>query len=451
LGAAWRWWGARVAALAGLVLLAAPNWNLGSHFNSLDMSVSGALAAVLAGTLLAQHPQADAGERRRWMLFAWGAMAVAVLTKGLIGIVLPGLALVVYSLWARDAEIWRRLHIGAGTLLLLAITVPWFWLVAHRHPEFLHFFFIHEHFERYTSGVHARGAPFWFFVPQLLAGFLPWLGLWPGIFARMLRVPPGPQRRPLLLLAAWVVSIFVFFSVSGSKLPGYILPLMPALAIPSALVLDGMTARGWSRYLVAALIVAALLAAAAPFASRLSSEGAADASLQAYAPWLTAAALVLLAGTAAALLLHRRGLRLASIAAYALAAFVGTTIGLLGHETLGRASSGVDLVPRIQAVLEPGMPLYGVRLLDHTLPFYLQHTLVMVEAPDELDFGVQQEPQKWLPTMAAFRERWQSGVPALAVMSRATYESLRAQSLPMVGVADDARRVVVANFERRRP
>ena len=449
--AAWRWWGPRVAGLAGLVLLAAPTWNIASHFNSLDMSVSGALAAVLAATLLAQHPQADAAQRRRWMLFAWAAMGVAVLTKGLIGIVLPSLALVTYSLWARDFQIWRRLHILAGTLLMLAITVPWFWLVARRNPEFLHFFFIHEHFERYTSGAHRRGAPFWYFVPQLLGGFLPWLGLWPAIAAQAIRAPKAPGLQPVLLLAAWSVSIFVFFSASGSKLPGYIVPMLPALAILAALALDSLTARAWSRQLLGALIVAGLLVAASPFVARLSSDSTPQALFRAYAPWLTAAAVVLVAGVLVAMALQRRQRQQDSIWVYGLAMFIATSIGVVGHETLGRSVSGIDLVPPIQALLKPGMPLYGVRLLDHTLPFYLRRPLVMVEGPDELEFGVQQEPQKWLPTMAAFRERWQSGAPALAVMSHETFESLRAESLLMIPVAQDPRRVVVANFARTTP
>lgn len=449
--AARRWWGPRVAGWAGLVLLAAPNWNLGSHFNSLDMSVSGALSAVLAGTLLAQHPQASATRRRGWMLFAWAAIAIATLTKGLIGIVLPGLALVTYSLWARDWQVWRRLHIVGGTLLMLALTVPWFWLVSQRNPEFAQFFFIHEHFERYTSSTHQRGAPFWYFVPQLLVGFLPWLGLWPGIAAQVMRPAATAGLRPELLLAAWSVSIFVFFSASGSKLPGYILPLMPALAMLAALALDRLTARAWSRQLLVALIVAVLLAAASPLAARLSSDGATNALLRAYAPWLAAAALSLVAGLLGARWLHRRGRQQTSMVVYGLTMFVGASIGLLGHETLGRGSSGIDLVPAIRAVLKPDMPLYGVRLLDHTLPFYLQHPLVMVESPDELEFGVGQEPQKWLPTMAAFRERWRSGAPALAVMSHETFESLRAESLPMYPVAQDARRVVVATFASNPP
>src|ERR1035441_9822548 len=100
--AAGRWFGRRVALLTALVLLAAPAWILGGHFNSPDHSVPGALACVVAAVLVAQHPQMQARGRRGWMLVAWSAVAIAVLTKGLIGLVLPGLTLIVYSLLARD-------------------------------------------------------------------------------------------------------------------------------------------------------------------------------------------------------------------------------------------------------------------------------------------------------------------------------------------------------------
>ena len=234
-----RWFGARVAILAGLVLLAAPLWNIGSHFNSLDIGVSGALACVLAGMLVAQHPQATPSSRRNAMWIAWGAMAVAVLTKGLIGIVLPGLVLVLYTLLARDWSVWRRLHAVSGALLLVALTAPWFVLVSLRNPEFAQFFFIHEHWQRYTSGVHQRSAPLWYFVPLLVAGFAPWIGL----SARMAATAHDDEReisfKPRLLLVAWAATIFMFFSASGSKLPGYILPIFPALAMLARYLLHG--------------------------------------------------------------------------------------------------------------------------------------------------------------------------------------------------------------------
>jgi 4-amino-4-deoxy-L-arabinose transferase-like glycosyltransferase len=93
------------------------------------------------------------------MAFAWAAMAVAVLTKGLIGIVLPGTVLVVYSLIGRDWQLWRRLHIGAGLLIFLVIVEPWFFLISMRNPEFVSFFFIHEHFARYSRASSPRARP----------------------------------------------------------------------------------------------------------------------------------------------------------------------------------------------------------------------------------------------------------------------------------------------------
>lgn len=250
MAAAIRWWGRGVGVAAGWVLLAMPLWNLGSHFNSLDIGVSAALTVALGCFLIAQHPQAGAVSRRRWMLAVWAAMGVAVLTKGLMGLVLPGLVLVVYTLWSRDWALWARMHIGLGLLVFAGVTVPWFALVTARNPEFAHFFFIHEHFQRYTSTVHQRHEPWWFFIPLMVAGFLPWSGLWRGLVACVREAPRATSVfQPERLLAAWVVAIFVFFSASGSKLPGYILPVMPALAVLGALALERLTDRSLVRHL----------------------------------------------------------------------------------------------------------------------------------------------------------------------------------------------------------
>lgn len=439
--AARRWYGDRVSWFTGLALLAAPTWNIGSHFNSLDMGVSGALAGVLAGFLLAQHPQASLQSRRRWMLFAWGAMALAVLTKGLIGLVLPGLVLVVYSLVARDWVLWRRLHIVSGTILFLLLTAPWFWLISTRNPEFAQFFFIHEHWQRYTSSVHQRSAPWWYFGPQLIAGFLPWLGLTPRICALLRNSGQAREFRPELLLAVWAGAILVFFSLSGSKLPGYILPVFPALALLAALALDRIDAKAWQRQLLGMLLLAGCGLLATLLLQRSDD----------YGLWLGAACLVILLGLLLAWRCNRRGQLGLSITLFALAWFAGTTVGLAGHQTLGRSNSGVDLVPAIQAVLTPQMPIYSVRRLDHTLPFYLRRTMIMVEAPDELAFGVEQEPQKWLPTLAAFSAAWTTGPPALALMSRDSYQQLKEQGLPMFDLTGDEKRLVVTNFPGKSP
>ena len=439
--AARRWFGPRVAWLAAGVLLATPAWNLASHFNSLDISVSAALAVVLGATLIAQHPSADAPTQRRWMLVAWAAAAAAVLTKGLIGIVLPGLVLVVYSALTRDRALWNRLHIVLGTLVLVLITAPWFVLVSLRNPEFASFFFIHEHLQRYTTTVHQRTAPFWYFVPQFVAGFVPWCGL-AGPIVVAIRGDTGRSAlRPLVLLATWCGVIFLFFSASSSKLPGYIVPVYPALAILAAVAVDRLGSRGWTRLLTGTAILGLVMLIAGLVVPRFNASPGFDR----FGAWIAAGALLAVIGMAIAWRLERRG-RMPSALAACLSLFLATSVASIGHEAIGRPASGADLVPAIQRVLAPGMPIYSVRLLDHTLPFYLRRTTIMVAGADELEFGVRQEPDKWIPTLQAFERAWTSGRPALAIMSPETYAQLAAEHLPMFRVAADARRVVVANF-----
>lgn len=446
-----RWYGRRVAILTGLALLAAPMWSVASHFNSLDMTLGGALACVLAAMLLAQHPDAGTATRRNWMLVCWAAMGVAVLTKGLVGIALPGLVLVLYTVLARDWGRWRQLHVLPGLALMLLITVPWFWLVAERNPEFLHFFFIHEHWQRYTSHVHHRQGPIWYFVPLLLAGFLPWLMLAPRMWRALGNEPvqaiaePRPFR-PALLMWVWAISIFVFFSLSGSKLPGYIVPIFPALGMLAGIALDRMEWRAWRRVQLVMLAVSVIGLAATPVVATLDSDNTPNAFYRLFALWVGAAFVVMFAGVLLSHRLQRRHGRFTSMVAYALAMYTAFTVALLGHEVMGRRTSGIDLVPAIRTVLKDDMPLYGVGMLDHTVPFYLRHRLTLVWHPDELEFGLKQEPQRWIPTLEAFGQAWRDGKPAVALMSPEMYTKLQGEALPMYRLAEDSRRVVVTNF-----
>lgn len=449
--AAARWFGARAGLLTGLVLASAPMWNVAAHFNTLDMTLSGIMACVLASMLLAQHPSATPATRRNWMLACWAAMGLALLTKGLVGLVLPGLVLVVYTCVTRDLALWRRLHAPAGIAVMLLVAVPWYWLVARHNPEFLRFFFIHEHWQRYTSTVHARKGALWYFVPLVLGGFLPWLGLLPGM-VRAVRQRAGTARaggarpfQPALMAALWAVSIFVFFSLSGSKLPGYILPVFPALGILAGVALARTGARAWILQLRAMLVVGAIGLLASPYVATLDSNNTPNALYRAYAVWAALAFVLMLASAAAGLWLLRRRGRMASITAYALGMLLAFSIALLGHETIGRSASGIDMVAPIARVLRPGMPLYGVGMLDHTLPFYLHHPLTMVAQADELSFGTEQEPQKWLPTVDAFVDAWQHGPRAIALLPPQTFAELSTR-VPMHVVARDWRRVAVANF-----
>ena len=117
----------------------------------------------------------------------------------------------------------------------------------------------------------------------------------------------------------------------------------------------------------------------------------------------------------------------------------------------GTVSSGAPLAPAVRAAiaaLPPGTPFYSVGVLDHTVPFYVRHTMIMVQTTDELAFGISREPQKWVPTIDEWKQRWIASRYALALIPVDRYEKLAAQGLPMRVVARDARRVIV---ERRAP
>ena len=111
------------------------------------------------------------------MWLAWAAMAAATLSKGLIGIVIPGASLVLYTLVTRDFALWRRLHLVSGAPVYLALAAPWFIAVSRANAEFFQFFFIHEHFQRYLTTEHRRDQAWWYFVPLFLLGAMPWLPL----------------------------------------------------------------------------------------------------------------------------------------------------------------------------------------------------------------------------------------------------------------------------------
>lgn len=437
------WWGKRIAAITGLVLVSAPMWNVGAHFNSLDMGVAGCMTMALAALLLAQHPDATRSQQRNWMWVCWASMALAVLSKGLIGVVLPGFVLVVYTLVARDWALWKRLHLVTGLTVFFAVGAPWFVLISARNPEFAWFFFVHEHFQRFTSTVHNRNAPLWYFVPLLLAGFLPWLAQLPGAarltFARGEAASNG--FRPTLIVGLWAILIFAFFSISDSKLPGYIFPIIPALAVLAALVLENTSERAWRWQLKAFLALTVVGLAASGYVATMSSDMYPNAVFARFGVFLAVAFAAGAVFTWLALRLADK--RFESLVAFACAWFLTFTTALLGHEAFGRSMSGIDLVPAVKPWLRPGVPFYAVERLDHTMPFYLGTPTTMVQEPDELAFGVEQEPAKWIPTTEVFVTRWKEGGQAVAMMGPGTYDRLATQGVPMIVITRDARRVIV--------
>ncbi len=440
-----RIYNARAGWIAALVLASSPMWVIGGHINSLDMGLSAFLVAALCSLLLAQTSSLKSNTRN-WMWACWAFMGLATLSKGVIGLAIPGMVFVVYSITAWDWKIWKRLYIVSGTILFLAITAPWFVLVAQRNPEFLEFFFIHEHLQRFTQTAHSRTGPIYFFIPLLILGFLPWVAQIPGAIWQAWQ-ERNRQFSSGWLLTCWFAVILGFFSLSQSKLPGYIIPIFPALALIVGNRLDSNLGFSNSLRLSWKLQTAffALLGIAGFFFLDQVSKQARPDEIEAYAEytyWIIAALIALIIFSLLALIQSKRS-GLASMTSFASGFFLCALIAGTGHETLGRAVSGIDLVEKVKASIPEKVNFYSVRILDHTVPFYLGKTMVMVEFPDELEFGVKQEPQLWLPTLDAFIARWTEDQTAYALMVPEQFIELEKLNAPMQVVGRDSRRVIV--------
>ncbi|MDO9047728.1 MAG: glycosyltransferase family 39 protein [Methylobacter sp.] len=415
------------------------------HANSLDMGVSALLIIAVGALALAQSVRHLPVQERNWMLLAWAALAGATLSKGLIGLVLPGGALILYSLWQRDWALWRHLHMGKGLLLYLLIAAPWFVAVSQANPEFPHFFFIHEHFERFTSDVHGRTKSNWYFFAVFAIGAMPWLfsslnGLVKPPFSW--RAEAGKFEASRLL---WVYAIFVFFffSISHSKLPGYILPMFPALAL---LVGENMAKR---KHFIADGIVAIVLAAIIFifFIWKVDSIAKPDklATLVLFRPWIMAA-VALIGAAGVSMLLLRRQKNLA-ISIFALCALLGIQMVSWGYQSISELRSSRTMAAAIQSYLDKSgkdiVEIYDVHRYDQSLPYYLGRTVNLVGFTGELEFGINQEPQKWL-NEADFLPLWLNSDQAISVLTQTTYAQWQQQKIPMQLIYENSRSIAVA-------
>lgn len=440
--AARRLYGARAGPLAAAVLAGCPLYLLLGQVSTLDMGVSIFLSAAVFGFALAHSAGTEPG-RRRAMLAAWAACALAVLSKGLIGIVLPALAVILYALARRDWNLLRRLELARGGALFLLVVAPWFVAVSLRNPEFVHFFFVQEHWERFTTTLHQRAHPWWYFLPVLAAGASPWLLALLVSWAKAFGGRRGAAFSPELFLGIWALVVLVFFSLSGSKLPPYILPMLPALAILAG---GHLAKEGRSGLLIAQCTLMAAAGAALGTGSMdplLAAQPASGLAVAAYGPWLAAAAVALLATGALGAAAASAEWRDAAAACITAGALAATLLSIVGHRVLAPAYSAAALLAAVPAPIARNTSVYAVDTYDHSIPWSLRRTVTMVGYKDELAVPIGWEPERFLPDLESFKRAWRAEREAYALFALRDFERLhRELGLPMEEVARSSRYVL---------
>jgi 4-amino-4-deoxy-L-arabinose transferase-like glycosyltransferase len=426
-----RLYGAAAGYLAALVQGGSLLYLGLARITTLDMGLTATLELALAGLLLlVQRGRTEQGARLGSLLLALGA-ALAFLSKGLVGILIPGAVAVLYLLLRRDWGLVLRARPWWTILALALLAAPWVMLVEQRNPGFSQFFFVHEQFTRFLTRVHLRYEPDWFFIPVLLLGFMPWTALLPAIAQRCwqdLRDGDGAS----LLLAIWAGFGFLFFSLSQSKLVPYILPLFPALALLAGRCLALLDPRRLARACLVAGSIWAVLGGVVLWLWHSPAVSVRlDIATGLVAP--TIAAGFMLAGlvTGAAAWLAARHGSLPAVALGALGSLALLSVLLPAADQLPRQRELGRLLDAASTQLRTGTAFYCVDAYEQSIPFYLRRTCTLVGYRGELDFGLNQEPERWVQDLGRFAVRWRQETDALAVVSLASHAELQRMGLPM--------------------
>jgi 4-amino-4-deoxy-L-arabinose transferase-like glycosyltransferase len=459
----------RRAALLGAGLLAtSPLFFALSQVVLIDMLLTACFTATLAALFAAHRSE----RKTPWCVAAAVAAALAVLAKGLVGLVLPGAIGLAFLLWQRDFATMRAMLRPAPIAAFCAVAVPWFVLVSIRNPEFLHFFFVREHFSRFAGGAQAVGHPeaAWFYLPVLLWGPLPWtllaalLALRPGARAAARGLPTDARR----LLLPWAIGVVVFFSAASSKLPPYVLPAFPPLALLAGAWIDRLLDRpaeiegalrgvAWTVLAIGGvLVVAGLLAAAlgGTLAPRFDVEPREARSVAAAAVWTG----VFVAGAGGIVVRRRWPVSAGGVTAAVAVLVLGFGLGLFGGiGARAVAKTSRDLAVAIEregrpAAGEPAL-VVSYRRIMQSLSFYTRSRITMLDPHgtfNEIDAGADSAPDRaryFWTDVDRLRAEWGSGRRVFVATDRRMVPELDQTLSPAPRVlASDGRRVLLVNF-----
>ncbi len=423
---------------AGVLFLAAPMGFLFSRTNLTD----GLLTFFFTATLLSGRAAVLRREARRpWIGMAtlFGATsAAAFLTKGLIAVALPA---TIFFIWAastgRLVATMRTLLLSPAPIVFVVLALPWFLAVERRHPGFLEFFFVREHFQRFVTKGAKRPGPIYYFVPVLLLGFLPGIPFFVRGFWRGLR-----WSDPGFFFFVWFTVVFLFFSTSGSKLPPYLFPAIPAAAVLAARGLPGNGARRlW--------LLQALLATGLALGLLLHPELRAQARelhLEAIvAPAL--AALVLASWSAVLFAARSCALALTSVAAGWACFFAAVAIG---WPKTPQARFAVELATAARDAAEPWKaPIVGYKNYLNGVSWELKSPIPVAAYRGELEPEFETKPEA-RDSLFWSRERfwtaWRSGRPIVALVRMKDLVEMMTAAPPARVVRWSGRHAIVANF-----
>jgi len=401
----------KAGLLASLTLATSTLFFVLARIVTLDMTLTAFLTVGMCSFLIGVTSTQYGLKRNIYFWTFYISSALAVLTKGMVGLIFPGM---VIFLWLLFYGNWRDLKyccLPSGILLFLVIALPWHILVHLKNPEFLRFYFWEQHFLRYFTCYAQREQQFWFFPVVLIGGFLPWIFFLPQALKKYSAATwrARKENKIAAFLIIWFISVFVFYSFSDSKLAPYILPIFPPLALLLGNYLvslwkgeDKATIVFWPFYTFS--FTAFFLGIGFLIAIKFL-----DFSQYAFTPlnvYLAGIAFCL-SGILTALCRYKFDVRSGLIAM-----FFTTVCWLLALSPCLSTGNGKSLEPLAKILKTEMQKTDEVAAYNNyyqDLPYYLKRIITIVNYQGELEFGVKHgNAGSWMINSDTFWPRWNS-------------------------------------------
>lgn len=415
-----KFYGRPTGLLAGLILGTSTLYFVMAHTISLDLPVTLFLTICLMTFILGTQEQPGL-LRRSYLYAAATAAALAVLTKGLIGIVFPSVIIFAWIAALSDWRILKKLYLPSCIILFLIIALPWHIIVNQRNPEFFAFYFIEQHFLRYTTAEVGHYQPVWFFLPTLMLGLFPWSAfLIQSVYFHLTNLWHAKQKHKLeLFFLLWASIVFVFFSFSKSKLIPYILPVFPPLAILIARYLTQDNKKGIRIGFIGLTILSSVIAFViyqfvtnSPFLDPLAAK-----------IYYYPAAATLFLGMLIACVFSFKNIK-AALALTTVTACIFLLFAIAGAPAIDNRTI-LPLVKILETQLKPNEDVITYNRYYQDLPFYLQRRITIVTWVNELSFGMQhQDTHEWMLDDEEFWQRWHSPQKVYVFTTKAEFNEL---------------------------
>jgi 4-amino-4-deoxy-L-arabinose transferase-like glycosyltransferase len=377
----------RTATLAILVIATTPLFMAFSRIVIFDMS----LAFFVCASILACFFAEESSEKHRaaWYLIAAAAAGIATLIKGPVGFIVPTLVMVIFNAVEGRLAVMKRAFAVRNWVVFFAIVLPWFIGLSLLRPDFPYYGIMRESVARFTTTEFHRTAPFYYYAPIIAGTFFAWSLLLPESIVAAWRGRKSWSRTDRLFIV-WAVVVVIFFSISQSKLPGYILTAIVALGVLTArmfaLALNKSTGRaarivwhGTIPLLVFSVVLACLLGTIASNPEILINrfprkQDFVELFMPTILPMALSFALVAMLSVIA---LWTRNTKLVFVAFISFPLLLITVnYDLLAVYAESRSSR--ELAERISSTLEPTTELVCLECLPNGLPFYLKRFVTVI-------------------------------------------------------------------------